>query len=346
MLLRIAAFASALLALATIAGAQSGAPLPRVGLLAKAEDRLPRVALVANTVPLAQWSATSIDDGTPHAGHAIRHGLEKLGWVDGKNIHIVWRSAEGHYERLPGIFGELAKLPVDAIVAIGPGTSVAAKATRTVPIVMVVSAGTLGPVVRSLSRPDRNLTGLTVEAEGQEGKRLELLKRTIPNAARVALLEEHGGCSAATKTLKDAANTLGLTLIPVGFDALDQLERAFAHATAMRADAVLVCDGVWVWRYGYQREINALALRHRLPIMHTAAGGADNGGLMAYGVDMMVQYRRVPHYLDRILKGAKPSDLPIEQPKSLEFAVNLRTAKQLGITIPASVLIQADRVIE
>lgn len=319
---------------------------PMSGLGADPASKPFLVGIVANTVPLNEWSASSAADGTPHAGHAIRTGLERLGWVEGKNLRILWRSAEGRFERLPSIFNELASTPVDVIVAIGPGTSVAAKATRSVPIVMVVSAGVLGPWVASLSRPDRNLTGLTVEAEGQEGKRLELLKRTIPKATRIALLEEHGGCSAASNTLKDAASALGLILVPIGFDSLDQLERAFADASAMRADAVLVCDGVWVWRYGYQRAINALALRHRLPIMHTAAGGADTGGLMAYGVDMMVQYRRVPYYIDRILKGAKPADLPIEQPKTLEFAVNLRTAKGLGITIPASVLVQADRVIE
>jgi putative ABC transport system substrate-binding protein len=313
---------------------------------AAGEERLLRVGIVANSIPLAQWSAASLEDGTPHAGYAIREGLEKLGWVDGKNIRILWRSAEGKYDRLASIFEELAAIPVDAIVAIGPGTSIAAKATSTVPIVMAVSAGVLGPFTTSLSRPDRNLTGLTFEAGELEGKRLEILKQAVPKATRIAILEEDLACSNATKTLEEAAAALNLTLVPIPFRGFDHLERAFGHAVAMRADAVLVCDGVLVWRYRYQRAINQLALKHRLPTMHTAAGGADNGGLMAYGIDMMVQYRRVPHYIDRILKGAKPSDLPIEQPRALELAVNLRTARQLGITIPASVLIQADRVIE
>jgi putative tryptophan/tyrosine transport system substrate-binding protein len=306
----------------------------------------PIVAVVANTIPMAQWSASSISDGTPHPGQAIRDGLEKLGWIDGQNVRLVWRSAEGRFDRLPAIFNELAAAKVDVIVAIGPGVDLASKATRTIPVVMVVSAATLGPWVKSLARPDSNLTGLTVEAEGQESKRLELLKRTVPTATRVALLEEQSGCSAASKTLTEAAGALGLTLTPVRFRSLEQLEHAFAQAVAMRAEAVLVCDGVWVWRHEYQRLINALALHHRLPIMHTAAGGADTGGLLAYGVDMMVQYRRVPHYIDRLLKGAKPADLPIEQPKALEFAVNLQTARKLGLQIPASILIQADRVID
>ena len=313
---------------------------------ALAGERLPRVAIVANTIPLQQWSGPSLEDGTPHGGYAIRQGLEQLGWIDGKTIEILWRSAEGKYERLNAIFSELAALPVDAIVAIGPGTTAAMKATREVPIVFIVSAGTLGPWVSSLSRPDRNLTGLSVEAEGQEGKRLELLKRTIPNARRVVLLEERSGCAPATKVVNDAAESLGITLVPVGFDAIDQLDRALSEAAALRPDAMLVCDGVWVWRYGVQRKINAMGIRHRVPIMHTAAGGADTGGLMSYGIDQMIQYRRAPYYIDRLLKGAKPSDLPIEQPKALTFVVNAQTARALGISLPAAVLVQADRVIE
>jgi putative tryptophan/tyrosine transport system substrate-binding protein len=305
-----------------------------------------RVGLVANSIPLAQWSAPSLEDGSPHPGQAIREGLGRLGWIDGKNIHIVWRSAEGRYERLPAIFRELADLPVDVMVAIGPGTSVAAQATRTVPVVMAVSAAALGPFTQSLSRPDRNLTGLTFEAGELEGKRLEILKRAVPKAIRIAILEEELGCTSPSKTLENAAAALGLTLLRIPFASLEQLERAFERAVDARADAVLVCDGVLVWRYRYQRSINALALRHRLPTMHTAAGGADNGGLMAYGIDMMVQYRRVPYYIDRILRGAKPSELPIEQPRAVELVVNLRTARALGLDIPAALRVQADRVIE
>jgi putative ABC transport system substrate-binding protein len=311
-----------------------------------AQERLPRVGIVANTIPLAQWSASVIEDGSPHAGYAIRQGLEQLGWVDGRNVRLVWRSAEGQYERLAGIFDELARMPVDVIVAIGPGTSIAAKATSTVPIVIAVSAGALGPFTQSLSRPNRNLTGLTFEAGELEGKRLELMKRALPSVTRVAILEEDRGCSSPSKTLENAAAALGLTLLRVGFRSIDQLPAAFSNASSQKADAMLVCDGVLAWRYGYQREMNRLALAHRLPIMHTAAGGADNEGLLAYGIDMMIQYRRVPYYIDRILKGAKPSDLPIEQPKALEFVVNQKTARTLGIVIPPAVLMQADRVVE
>jgi putative ABC transport system substrate-binding protein len=314
--------------------------------IGRAQERIPSVGIVANTIPLEQWSGPSLEDGTPHGGYAIRQGLEKLGWIDGRNLRIVWRSAEGKYDRLPGIFSELAAMPVDAIVAIGPGTTAAMKATREVPVVFVVSAATLGPWVSSLSRPDRNLTGLSVEAEGQEGKRLELLKRAIPTATRVALLEERSGCAPASQVLKDAARSLGLTLLPVGFETIDQLDRALRDVAALRPDAMLVCDAVWVWRFGVQRKINAAGLRHRIPIMHTAAGGADTGGLMSYGIDQMIQYRRVPYYLDRLLRGAKPRDLPIEQPAALEFVINLRTAREIGVTVPAALLVQASRVID
>lgn len=326
-----------------LALSQSPATAPAAAL----QGRVFRVAIVANSLPAAQWSATVLEDGTPHPGQTIREGLEKLGWVDGRNVQIVWRSAEGRYDRLSSIFAEVASLPVDVIVAIGPGVSIAIRATRVIPIVMVVSGGTLGSWVDSLSRPDRNLTGLSVETEGQEGKRLELLKTAVPKATRFALLVERGVCSMRpTTALEEAASKLGVTLVPVAFDSPDQMGSAFAEASAKRVEAVLVCDGVRVWRHGVQRAMNALALRHRLPIMHVAAGGADNGGLMAYGVDIMVQYRRVPYYVDRILRGAKPRDLPIEQPQALEFAVNLRTARELGITIPESILLQAHRAID
>lgn len=311
-----------------------------------AQDRVARVAIVANTIPLDQWSARSLDDGTPHAGSAIRDGLEKLGWIDGKNIRIIWRSAEGRYERLVPIFQEVSAAPVDVIVAIGPGAGAAAKATRTVPVVMAVSAPVMGPFLKSLSRPDRNFTGLSFEAGELEGKRLEILKRAVPAAKRIALLEEEGACSSASNHLKDVSTRLGVVLVPIRFKSMEQLENAFIEAAQAQAQAVLVCDGVYVWRYGYQRAINDLALKHRLPTMHTAEGGADNGGLMAYGIDMMVQYRRVPYYIDRILKGASPADLPIEQPNSLRLVINQKTARALGITMPPDLLVQADRVIE
>lgn len=305
-----------------------------------------RIAIVANTVPLLEWSAPTTSEETPHAGHAIREGLQKLGWVDGKNIEILWRSAEGRLDRLPAIFDELVKVPADVIVAIGPGSQAAARATRSIPIVIASSAGGLGRLVDSLSRPGRNITGVTFEALGLETKRLETLKRAAPASKRVAVLMEQGACPNASKEMDTAAATMGLTLIPVSFASLEDAERGLTDARARGAEAILVCDGVMVYRRGFQRAINEIAVRHRLPIMHTATGGADTGGLLAYGIDTMVQYRRVPYFVDRILRGAKAEDLPIEQPTSVQLVVNTKVAKALGLTLPPAVLLQADRVVE
>jgi putative ABC transport system substrate-binding protein len=305
------------------------------------------VGIVANTVPLREWTAPSLPDGGPHAGQAMREGLEKLGWVDGKNIRIVWRSAEGDFERLPAIFEELARMPVDVIVAVGPGASAALKATSTIPIVMAVSASTVGPVVESLSRPGRNITGLSFETpRGLFGKRLELLKLAVPKAARVVALVEGETASKPSRDTQAAADKLGIDLVMIAFRTVDDLERAFAEVVAARPDAVLVTDGVWVHRRRFQQAVNSLAARHRLPIMHTASDGADTGGLLAYGIDTMAQYRRIPYFVDRILKGAKPSTLPVEQPATLTLTLNIGTAKALGLVLPAALRIQADRVIE
>jgi putative ABC transport system substrate-binding protein len=309
---------------------------------------LPRVGIVANTVPLAEWSGKPIADGTPNGGLAIREGLEQRGWVDGKNVQILWRSAEGRFDRLPAIFEELVKGGADVIVAIGPGTAAAAKATATVPIVMAVSAPMLGARVGdSLARPARNLTGLSVETSGLDAKRMSLLKQSLPHASRVVFLEEErGSCGSALPRIRQAAANLQISILPVVVDPQGDLEAAFKESAALRADAVLVCDGVWAYRYGFQRTLNDWARRYRLPMMHTAVGGADNGGLMSFGVDNMVQYRRIPYFVDRILRGARPADLPIEQPTAVEFVINRRVAKALGVKIPDAVLLQADRVVD
>ena len=328
--------------------ALAGLALAVAASAADAHAQVKRVAIVANTVPLSEWSARALPDGSPHAGQAIREGLEKLGWVDGKNVRLLWRSAEGRLERLERIFEELVGSGVDVIVAIGPGTGAAARVTRTTPIVMAVSAGALGSVAgESLARPDRNLTGLTLESGAEmETKRLSLLKQAIPGARRIALLQEgKGPCLSPSSSLRAAADSLGLSLFSVSFDSAETLERAFEVAVTSKADAMLVCDGIWVYRYGTQRAINGLARRLRLPVMHTASGGADTGGLLAYGIDTMIQYRRVPYFVDRILRGAKPSQLPIEQPMAVELVVNLDAARALGLTIPKPVLLQANRVV-
>ena len=327
---------AALLGLASIA---SGAGEPR---------RLPRVALVANTVPLDEWQARARSDGMPHAAEAIREGLRARGWVDGENISIVHRSANGRLELLPAIFQELASLPVDVIVAIGPGVWGATKATKTIPIVMSATAAAVDiGLADSLARPGGNLTGLSFEARDEIiGKRLALLRQVNPRISRVAFLTDDEPDKGWRKIHQDAADAAGVKRLPTPSTSINDLERAFAAAVRAGAEAVLVTDGVWVHRSEYQRAINAAAARHRLPIIHSAEGGAETGGLMSYAIDSMAQYRRIPYFIDRILRGAKPSELPIEQPGNPQLVINLKVAKALGLALPQSVLIQADRVVE
>lgn len=311
--------------------------------------RLPRVGIVANSVPLSQWTGAepASAEGPPNAAQAIRDGFKQRGWTDGKDIVLVWRSAEGRLEQLPAIFAELVRLPVDIVIAIGPGVAEALKATETTPIVFLNSAGVAeAGLVRSLARPNRNVTGFSFEAPpALDGKRLQLLSQAAPRVRRVALLGEarRGGTLPATES---AAATLGLDLFEAVFDSPEDIEPCLNSALRRGADGVLVRDGVWVYWVKHQRTINRFAVRHRLPLIHSVPAGAQEGGLLGYGVDTLAGYRRLPYFVDRILKGAKPSDLPIEQPSKPELVLNLRTAKEIGLSIPAALLLQADRVIE
>jgi putative tryptophan/tyrosine transport system substrate-binding protein len=315
---------------------------------AQAPVKILRVGLVANTVPLDEWRSPRRADGSPHAGELIRQGLRERGWVDGKNVRILHRSAEGRLEGLPAIFEELAALPVDVIVAIGPGAVAAAKATKTVPIVMSATAAAVDiGLASSLARPGGNLTGLSFEARDEIiAKRLELLKRALPQLSKVAFLT-HGPPGASWDRMYQAAATqAGVNIVRAEFADLADLERAFASAERDGAQAVLVVDGVSVHQSDYQRAINAAASRRRLPTLHSAEGGADTGGLMSYAIDSRAQYRRIPYFVDRILRGAKPSDLPMEQPGNPELVVNRGVAKAFGLVLPLSLVLQANRVIE
>lgn len=322
-----------------------------VAPLASAADpspKVPRVALVANTVPLEEWRAPRMADGTPHVGEVIRSGLRERGWIDGKSIRIEHRSANGDLARLPAIFEEVVGIPVDVIIAIGPGVNAAARATRTIPIVMSATAAAVDiGLADSLARPGRNVTGLSFETRDEIiGKRLELVKRAVPRVSRVAFLSEGKSDAQWTAFYRRAADAAGVGLIVVPFIDMADIERAFAVISRERADAVLVTDGVGVHRRAYQETINAQAARLRLPVIHSAEGGADHGGLMSYAIDSLGQYKRIPHYVDRILRGAKAADLPIEQPGNPQLVVNLRVARTLGLEVPKSLLIEASRVVE
>ena len=280
---------------------------------------------------------------------AIRLGLRKLGYIDGQNIAIEYRYAEGKLDRLPELAAELVRLKVDIIVTTGVGPTLAAKnATKTVPIVMNLSADPIeAGLVESLAHPGRNITGLTLLSGELGGKRLELLKEVVTKVARVAVLYDPASSGAAREVkevLPVPAHALGLTIQPWEVRAADDFDRVFAATGKQRPDGLYVTTGPLM--RANEKRIAGFALKSRLPSTYNYREAVDAGGLMYYGADQVDGYRRVAYFVDRILKGAKPADLPMEQPKKFEFMINLKTAKQIGLTIPPNVLARADKVIK
>jgi putative tryptophan/tyrosine transport system substrate-binding protein len=282
---------------------------------------------------------------------AIRQALRELGYIEGQNIATEYRYPEGKLYRLSELATDLVRLKVDIIVAAGgsDGAVRAAKnATKTIPIVMVgagrdpVEAG----LVESLARPGGNVTGVTNLFRNLSGKRLELFKEAVPKITRVAVL--HGrSIPSAVRELKDvqtAANTLGLTVRSWEVRGADDFDKVFAALNKQRPDGLYVLSGSAI--AANQKRIAAFALKSRLPSMSYHRGFVNAGGLMCYGADLVDSHRRVAYYVDRILKGAKPADLPVEQPTNFELVINLKTAQALGLKIPAHLLMEADRVIE
>ena len=312
--------------LATIhlAGAQQPKKVPRIGFLAVA--------------PLSTFSART---------EAFRQGLRELGYVEGKNIVIDWRSAEGQVDRLPTLAAELVSLKVDIIVT-GSGTVTrpVKEATSTIPIVMALDNDPVGNgYAASLARPGGNVTGLSSLSVDTTGKQLELLKDTIPKLSRVAVFgtSTNPGNAQALKEIELAAGAF-----KVQFQYLDVLdpkdiETAFRTAAKGRANAVVVLGSPV--NFNNRTLVAELAVKSRLPVIHSNTEYVDAGGLMTYGPNYPDLYRRAATYVDKILKGRKPAELPIEQPMKFEFAINLKTAKQIGLTIPPNVLARADRVI-
>jgi putative tryptophan/tyrosine transport system substrate-binding protein len=281
---------------------------------------------------------------------ATRLALRELGYIEGQNIATEYRYAEGKRDRFPELAAELVRLKVDVLVVAGGNTPVRAvkNATKTIPIVM---AGGSDPVeaglVESLARPGANVTGLTNLARELGGKRLELLKEAVPKLARVAVLYDVVNPShvrEVKEVLPMTADALKLTIRPWEVPDPDGFERAFAAFNKERLDGLYVLSGTRVWAI-YKR-IAGFALKSRLPSIYNNTEAVDAGGLMFYGADVVDSYRRVAVYVDRILKGAKPADLPVEQPTKFELIINLKTAKQIGLTIPQSVLARADKVIK
>jgi putative ABC transport system substrate-binding protein len=296
------------------------------------------------------WRIGFVRGSAPPAAEveAFRQGLRELGYVEGKNLDILFRWAEGRDERLPSLVAELIQLNVDLIVSSAPAATRAAKeATTTIPIVMVTVADPVAfGFVRSLARPGGNITGFAFQHPELSGKRLALLKETIPKLSRVAVLWNADNPYKAVdmKEVEAAAAELGVMLQSLAVRGVDGFDSAFEAARHGRAGCIITLEDPFT--ITHRARIVELARKHRLPALYGRRLYVDAGGLMSYGPDPIDQYRRAAIYVDRILNGTKPSDLPVEQPTKFELAVNLKAAKALGLTIPPSLLQRADLVIE
>jgi putative tryptophan/tyrosine transport system substrate-binding protein len=281
---------------------------------------------------------------------AIRLALRELGYIEGRNILIVHRYGEGKSERFPELAAELVRLKVNIIVVSGGGRMIRAamNATKTIPIVMAGRGidPVEGGLVESLARPGGNVTGLTLLSTELGGKRLELLKETVPKLARVAVLYDSAIPSSVNEMKEDlpvAARALKLIVQPWEVQAADDFDRFFAATGKQRPDGLYVHGGGLM--NANQKRTVAFALKNRLPSMYAITNFVDAGGLMSYAADEAESSRRVATYIDRVLKGAKPGDLPVEQPTEFELVINLKTAKQIGVTIPHNLLARANKVI-
>jgi putative ABC transport system substrate-binding protein len=317
-------FCSMLLALPFPAQAQQPTKIPRIGYL---------------TAGFLSAQSARIE--------AFRQGLRELGYAEGKNIFIEYRQAEGKFDRLPALAAELVRHKVDIIISGGPTVTRAAKeSTTTIPIVMVQDSDPVGSgFVASLARPGGNITGLSTLAPELSGKRLELLKETVPKLSRVAVLGDstEPANAQSLKEIELATKAFRVKLQYVDVLSSKDIEPAFRAASKGRADGVLLlASAVYT---PHRKEVADLAVKSRLPAIYISSEYVEDGGLMAYGVSFIDLYRRAATYVDKILKGRTPQDLPVEQPMRFEFVINLIAAKKIGLTIPPNVLVRADRVI-
>jgi putative ABC transport system substrate-binding protein len=278
----------------------------------------------------------------------LRQRLRELGYLEGQNIAFESRFGEGKPDRLSGLAAELVGLKVDVIVTSGTPASLAAKqATRTIPIVMAQLADPVGAgLVASLARPGGNVTGLTTQDADLGGKRLELLLEVVPKVSRLALLidETNPGTVLIVKGTQAAARSVGVQLQSLGVRDPGELDRAFSAMKEARADALIVESSSML--FTSRTRLADLALKNRLPTVFAQREYAEAGGLMAYAADFSDLFRRAATFVDKILKGAKPADLPIEQPTKFDFVINLKTANALGLTIPQSILLRSDKVVQ
>ena len=324
--LRSIVVAVVLLVAAVTAEAQQAGKIPRIGYL---ED--------------------STTTGSAELLEVFRNQMTQLNWLEGKNLAIEYRFGEGKgFDRLAELAADLVRLKVDVIVASALSSALAAKkATSTIPIVMVGVADPEGTgLIASLAQPGGNVTGLASFTMELSGKRLEILKEAIPKSTRVGVISGGGGPGAEQqlKEMKAVAVALQLRLVEVGVASdPEKLVRAFQTAVRERVHAITTTTGPII--FAQRKSIIVLAINYRLPAMYPQREFVEDGGLMSYGTDRRDPFRRAAIYVDKILKGAKPADMPVERPTKFEFFVNLKTAKQIGLTIPPNVLVRADRVI-
>jgi putative ABC transport system substrate-binding protein len=326
----------------TVFGFALGAVLFALYVFAEAQQplKIPRIGYVSGT--------GNPSNPGPYV-EALRQGLRDLGYVEGKNIAIEYRGAEGKLDLIPSLVKELVQLKVDVlVVATLPAILAARQATKTIPIVMVTSTDPIASkLVDSLARPGGNITGLSTLAQDLSGKRLELLTEVVPRLSRVAVLRDVDSQNSAIafKEYEATARALKIQLQSMGVQGSNpDLEGAFQAATKGRTNAIITITTANL--FIQQKRIADLAITNRLPSMYQGSTWVESDGLMSYSTDDLAMYRRAATYVDKILKGTKPADLPVEQPTKFEFVINLKTAKQIGLTIPQSVLFRADRVIK
>jgi len=317
--------------LAQIAEAQQAKKVPRVGFLMSGFAPSPAPARPISTV------------------ESFRQGLRELGYVEGKNIIVEYRAAEGKFERLPDLAAELVRLKVDVIVTGGtPAIRAAQHATNTIPIVMAIVGDPIAQgFVASLAHPGGNITGFTNLSPDLSTKRLELLKEVSPKIRRVAVFQNAAQHGPAMKEVEKAAKFLRVQLQLLEVRGPDDLEMAFAAVTRERAEALMTLPNTSLRMNNRTRiRIVEFTLKHRLPSMYEGSEYVETGGLMSYGPDEMANFRLAATYVDKILKGTKPADLPVQQPMRFEFVVNIKAAKQIGLTVPPNLLVRAQKVIK
>lgn len=344
----LSVLAIAFFAYVPLADAQQSTKIHRIGLLRAESPPDPSAVAFRQGLRVRSLAIPVLVISDPYVG-AFRQGLRELGYIEGQNIDIVYRYTNGD-DQLPELAAELVRLKVDVIVTSSTAATRAAKnATTTIPIVMAAASDPVGTgLVVSLARPGGNITGLSLMAPELAGKRLELLREVLPRVARVAFLASGRDPDGRlfVEEVQDAAERFGMQIQPLVIGGPEEIEGAFSAMIRERAGALIVQPTFITYYSEQSRRVVDLAAKNRLATVSDYKEFVDAGGLISYGPDRRENFRRAATYVDKILKGSKPADLPVEQPIKFELVINLKTAKQIGLTIPPNVLARADKVIK